>query len=103
MNDIEYLVISSSIDYSTDLVCFELYERKKQYLRLNRDMFGEYDIIFSLQDRKMTIKMGGDLYTIRNNSLKGVFFRAPVVSVKSGSVLTVKNPQTAKTELAACG
>ena len=25
------------------------------------------------------------------------------VSVKSGSVLTVKNPQTAKTELAACG
>ena len=78
MNDIEYLVISSSIDYSTDLVCFELYERKKQYLRLNRDMFGEYDIIFSLQDRKMTIKMGGDLYTIRNNSLKGVFFRAPV-------------------------
>ena len=25
------------------------------------------------------------------------------VSVKSGSVLTVKNPQTAKAELAACG
>ena len=78
MNDIEYPIISSSIDYSTDLVCFELHERKKQYLRLNRDMFGEYEIIFSLQDRKMTIKMDGDLYIIRNDSLKGVFFRAPV-------------------------
>ena len=78
MNDIEYLVISSSIDYSTDLVCFELRERKKQYLRINRDKFGEYEIIFSLQTRKMTIKMDGDLYTIRNESLKGVFFRAPV-------------------------
>lgn len=78
MNDIEYLIISSSIDYSTDLVCFELHERQKHYLRINRDKFGEYEIIFSLQTRKMTIKMDGDLYTIRNESLKGVFFRAPV-------------------------
>lgn len=77
-NDVEYLVISSSIDYSTDLVCFELHEQKRQYLRLNRDMFGEYEIIFSLQDRKMTIKMDGSLYTVRSEKLKGVFFRAPV-------------------------
>lgn len=78
MNDIEYLIISSSIDYSTDLVCFELYEREKRYLRLNRDKFGEYEIIFSLQDRAMTIRMNDDFYTIKNDSLKGIFFRAPV-------------------------
>ena len=78
MNDIEYLIISSSVDYSTDLVCIELHERKKNYIRLNRDKFGEYEIIFSLQDRKMTIKMEDDYYTIKTDNLKGVFFRAPV-------------------------
>ena len=78
MNDIEYLIISSSIDYSTDLVCFELCERKKRYLRLNRDKFGEYEIIFSLQNREMTIKLDNSSYTVRNDTLKGVFFRAPV-------------------------
>lgn len=78
MNDIEYLVISSSIDYSTDLVCFELREQKKRYLRLNRDQFGEYEIIFSLQDREMTIKLDNSSYTVKNDTLKGVFFRAPV-------------------------
>ena len=78
MNDIEYLIISSSIDYSTDLVCFDLHERKKRYLRLNRDKFGEYEIIFSLQNREMTIKLDNRLYTVRNDTLKGIFFRAPV-------------------------
>lgn len=78
MNDIEYLIVSSSIDYSTDLVCIELHEQKKNYLRLNRDKFGEYEILFSLQDRKMTVKMVDEYYTIRNDKLKGVFFRAPV-------------------------
>lgn len=78
MNDIEYLVISSSIDFSTDLVCLELRERKKRYLRLNRDQFGEYEIIFSLQDREMTIKLDNSSYTVRNDTLKGIFFRAPV-------------------------
>ena len=78
MNDIEYLVISSSVDYSTDLVCFELREQEKRYLRLNRDQFSEYEIIFSLQDREMTIKLDNSSYTIKNDTLKGVFFRAPV-------------------------
>ncbi len=78
VNNIEYLVISSSIDYSTDLICLELYERQKKYLRLNRDMFEEYEIIYSLQGREMTIIMEGEIYTVNNDSLKGVFFRAPV-------------------------
>lgn len=78
MNDIEYLIISSSIDYSTDLVCFELRQNKKRYLRLNRDKFGEYEIIFSLQNREMTIILENAPYTVRNDTLKGIFFRAPV-------------------------
>lgn len=78
MNDIEYLVISSSIDYSTDLICFELHERKKRYIRLNRDKFGEYEIIFSLQNQEMTIKLEDNSYMVKNDGLKGIFFRAPV-------------------------
>ena len=78
MNDIEYLIISSSIDYSTDLVCLELRENKKRYLRLNRDKFGEYEILFSLQNREMTIILENVPYTVRYDTLKGVFFRAPV-------------------------
>ena len=78
MNDIEYLVISSSIDYSTDLVCFELHERQKSYLRLNRDSFGDYDILYSLSDRRMVITIGDDVYSLRNDNLKGIYFRAPV-------------------------
>lgn len=78
MNEIEYLVVSSSIDYSTDLVCFEFLELKKSYLRINRDQFGEYEIIYSLQDQEMKISMDGELYTIRNDNLKGIYFRAPV-------------------------
>ena len=78
MNDIEYLVVSSSIDYSTDLVCFELHEHQKCYLRINRDKFGEYEIIYSLEDQEMKIIMDGEKYTIKNNTLKGIYFRAPV-------------------------
>ena len=78
MNEIEVLVISSSVDYSTDLVCFELFERKKRYLRLNRDKFGEYEIIFSLQNREMTIKLENCSYIVRSDTLKSIFFRAPV-------------------------
>lgn len=78
MNDIEYLVVSSSIDYSTDLVCFELHERQKRYLRINRDKFGEYEIIYSIEDQEMKILMDGEKYTIKNNILKAIYFRAPV-------------------------
>lgn len=78
VNDIEYLVVSSSIDFSTDLICFELHERQKCYLRINRDKFKEYEIIYSLQNQEMKITIDGELYTIRNDSLKGIYFRAPV-------------------------
>ena len=78
MNDIEYLVVSSSIDFSTDLICFELHERQKCYLRINRDKFKEYEIIYSLQNQEMRIIIDGEIYTIRNDNLKGIYFRAPV-------------------------
>ena len=42
MNEVNYLVISSTIDYSSDLICAELEKRKLNYLRINRDLFFFY-------------------------------------------------------------
>lgn len=78
MNEIEYLILSSSVDFSTDLICYELHERNKRYLRLNRDYFREYEIIYSLQESTMLIKMDEMEYLVSNDTLKGVYFRAPV-------------------------
>ncbi|MBR0413750.1 MAG: RimK-like protein [Clostridia bacterium] len=78
MNDIEYLVIASSVDFSTDLICMELQERQKKYIRLNRDRFEEYEISYSLQNQVMTIRVEETTYTIKNENLKGIYFRAPV-------------------------
>lgn len=44
MNEIDYLVISSSIDFSTDLVCYQLSQNNKRYYRLNRDEFLKHKI-----------------------------------------------------------
>ena len=78
MNEVDYLIISSSIDYSTDLICYELYERKVRYIRLNRDHFSKYKILYNLQNATMTIYMDDDLYVVSNRTLKGIYFRAPV-------------------------
>lgn len=78
MNEVEYLIISSTHDYSTDLVCCELNHRKKKYLRINRDRFQEYDIIYSLENNTIEIKMDGKQYLLKNDNILGIYFRAPV-------------------------
>lgn len=78
MNNIEYLVVSSSVDFSTDLICIELHERKKKYLRLNRDSFRDYELSYSLQNQEMSIRANDDMYIIKKDNLRGVLFRAPV-------------------------
>ena len=49
MNEVNHLVISSTLDYSTDLICAEFEKREVSYLRLNRDIFEDYEIIYNLQ------------------------------------------------------
>lgn len=78
MNDVDYLIISSLLDYSTDLICYELHRQSKNYLRINRDCFHEYDIIYSLENETMWVTIGSDKYCIRHSRLKCVYFRAPV-------------------------
>lgn len=78
MNEVNYLIISSTIDYSTDLICYELESRKVRYLRLNRDRFSTYKILFSLESKSLEIGINSKQYIINEKTLKSVYFRAPV-------------------------
>ena len=77
MNNVEYLLISSTIDYSTDLIAYELEQRNQSYLRINRDKFDEYKVLYSLESNSLSVEIHGQIYMI-TDALKAVYFRAPV-------------------------
>lgn len=78
MNEINHLIVSNTIDYSTDLICIEMQKRGFAYLRVNRDKFDEYSIIYNLKNDSLFLSMYGEEYLIKSDSLKSVYFRAPV-------------------------
>ena len=78
MNDVEYLIISSTIDFSTDLVCYQLMMSGEKFYRLNRDEFIKHNIVVDLQKKSMIISIEDEDYNIQFEQLKGVFYRAPV-------------------------
>jgi len=78
VNEINYLIVSNTIDYSTDLICMQLENRGLKYLRINRDKFLECNILYNLEEESLIINMHDKEYVIYNNSLKSVYFRAPV-------------------------
>lgn len=78
MNNIEQLIVSSTIDYSTDLICYRLEQLGRRYLRMNRDRFGEYKIGYDLSRDILRVEMDGDIYQIEPGTLKSIYFRAPV-------------------------
>lgn len=78
MNKIDYLIVSSTIDFSTDLVCYQLMEDNEKFYRLNRDEFLKHKIIVDLQKKVMIISIDGEEYEAQFEKLKGIFFRAPV-------------------------
>ena len=77
MNNVNYLIVSSTFDYSTDLICYGLEKSNKKYLRLNRDKFSDYDIEYNLQSESLIIHRKNNKYLI-SDDLKAVYFRAPV-------------------------
>lgn len=89
VNDIEILILSSTIDYSTDLVCYALEKKHEKYLRMNRDEFSEYQIIYDFERSEMLVVVENETYKINNISLKAVYFRAPT-HLRVGKALTVE-------------
>lgn len=78
MNRIKYLIISSTIDFSTDLVCYRLLSDNKEFYRLNRDEFAKHEIQIDLQKRYMQIIIDDKKYCAEFDGLEGIYFRAPV-------------------------
>lgn len=78
VSNIEYLIISSSIDFSTDLVCYRLLTDNKQFYRLNRDEFTKHEIEVDLQKEYMKIIIDEKIYIADFQKLRGIYFRAPV-------------------------
>lgn len=78
MNEIQVLVVSSSIDYSTDLICIELEKRHISYLRINRDQFQFFEIAVHVDGLLMELKVGNKSYYFENKSRNAIYFRAPV-------------------------
>jgi glutathione synthase/RimK-type ligase-like ATP-grasp enzyme len=78
VNEVSYIILSSTYDFSTDLICCELEQRRAKYLRLNRDNFSNYKLLFSLEDGELLVETGTQKYRISPKLLKSVYFRAPV-------------------------
>lgn len=78
MNRIEHLIISSSIDYSTDYISLELKKRNQKYLRINWDQLDNSVLSYSLDDELLKIITSDDEFSVQRNNLKSVYFRAPV-------------------------
>lgn len=78
MSNIDYLIISSSIDFSTDLVCYRLLTDNKHFYRLNRDEFTNHEIEVELQKEYMKFSIDEKIYVAEFKTLRGIYFRAPV-------------------------
>lgn len=89
MSDVRHLIISSSIDFATDYICIELKKRQEKYLRINRDQFNHYRVCFNPFNRELTIDDGELHYLINDETLKSVYFRAPVF-IRSNKDYTVE-------------
>lgn len=89
MNKVEHLIISSTLDFSTDYICYELEKRKQSYLRLNRDQFSNYKITFDVSSSDLQIKADAVKYIITQESLKSVFFRSPVF-IRSNKIYSIE-------------
>ena len=78
MNNVKILVISDSMDFTTDYVCLELNKRNCSYLRINRDKFSEYDISFDINNMKLYISIDSERFIVDNECLEAVYYRAPI-------------------------
>ena len=77
MNRLQCLIISSSIDYSTDLVCIQLEKQHVPYLRINRDQFEKFQIRLDINKCVLEIEINYKVYTFKNNTENSIYFRAP--------------------------
>jgi len=74
---VDYLIVSSLYDFSTDLITHELERRGKKYLRLNREEFNDYRLTIDTQETLFKVNIHDKNYVIPP-SLKAVYYRQPI-------------------------
>jgi hypothetical protein len=78
VNDVEILIVSDKLDFTTDYVCLELDRREANYLRINRDEFADYSISFNIDSTNLTINQNNKVSCITQPNLRSIYFRAPI-------------------------
>lgn len=66
------------MDFTTDYICLELQRRNANYLRVNRDKFRYYKVVFDIGRLTLYITINNKEYIIDNRNLKSIFYRAPI-------------------------
>lgn len=78
MSKIEILVISDTMDFTTDYICLELQRRNANYLRVNRNKFKDYKVVVDIGSLILYITINDKEYIINNSNLKSIYYRAPI-------------------------
>lgn len=77
MNSVHILLIADTKDYTTDYISVEMEKRKQSYLRIDKDKFPEYKLLFDLNNAVLTIEKKSVEYQISEQTLKSIYYRAP--------------------------
>jgi len=84
------LILSSQYDFSVDLVTKRLEELNEEYIRINKEVFHEYEFCLNPLDR--SIKIFNEYKEINVNSFKSIWFRQPVFTrVMSGNSVSLED------------
>ena len=97
----EVLLVSSKYDYTTDHIVCELEHRGARFLRLNRDEFSEMSLCLTLSPLQLEVTLNGEQYLIDDDTLKGVYFRAPVFLRENPDKLLTADEQFARQQWSA--
>ena len=71
---IDHLILSSTLDFSSDYIALEMQSRGLNYFRLNRDQFEDYDIEYNVDLQKMVIWSPDIGRVVVDKSPKSVYF-----------------------------
>lgn len=78
MNNVNILIISNSLDFTSDYVYIELDQRNAKYLRFNRDQFDKYQVVYDVGAGNITVKTNSTRYCISQPCLKAIYYRAQI-------------------------
>ena len=74
---VDFLIVSSLYDFSTDLIVQELERRGEKYLRLNREEFHNYRLNIDIEKKSLQIRVSGECYKV-TPSVKAIYYRQPI-------------------------